>query len=948
MAQETQPQQKTDYKATLNLPETSFPMRAGAATREPELQQLWADHDVYGQSVQRRTGKEPFVLHDGPPYLSSPAIHIGTALNKVLKDIVTRYHYQRGYWAPYVPGYDGHGLPIENAVVKSLKGGRDSVTPVELRQQCRSFALENLKGQEAEFKRLGVWGDWAHPYLTIDQHCVATQIRGFQQMVDKGYIYKGLKPVYWDPVHQSALAEAEIEYKDVESHSIYVAFGLPHTTKLFGDPLTPEQASWLDGARFVIWTTTPWTLPANVAMAVHPELDYVVVETQGHGRLILAAALLEDVTTKNGITVTQTLGTLKGRALEGLVGQHPFIDRVSYVLAGPHVTSEAGTGVVHTAPGHGVEDYEMVTTYNRDATLPFAENPIPILSPVDDRGCYREADVTGAPWLAGLFYEKANPRVLEELQSKQALLGAHKFTHSYPHAWRSHAPVIYRATAQWFVNVDDFRRQAMDAIATVEWIPARGERRIAAMVGERSDWCISRQRAWGVPIPAFYCTGCEALLLTQATTNAVAEKMEAQGTDVWWQLDAQELLTAGTTCPECGNTAFTKETDIMDVWFDSGMTHTSVVEARKDELGGLPVAMYLEGSDQHRGWFQSSLLTSVMLRGTAPYERVLTHGFVLDEQGRKMSKSLGNVVAPADVIRQYGADVLRLWVASVDYSVDVRVGPAMMGQLAEVYKKVRNTIRFILGNLSGFDPQAHHVPAEARSALDRYILGVVAERHAAITEAFDAYQFHKFYQILQNLCVNDLSSLYFDICKDALYCDPTDSPRRRAIQSTLYDMLQVLLPMLVPVMPHMAEDIWQHLPENQRWTDVPAAVLLDWPALRAGWKQGDDDNEAFQTVLGLREQITGLIEPLRKAGELGSSLEAQVQLSPEAKGAVSGFDKDTLADWWLVSGVDDGGDALSVELSTLAKCERCWKRNVPETSAEPLCQRCQKAVHAHG
>lgn len=953
------------YKDTLILPQTDFKMKAGAAQREPELLTFWAEHGVYAQAQANRTGAGWFTLHDGPPYLSSDKIHIGTALNKVLKDIVTRYKYQRGFKSPYVPGYDGHGLPIENAVVKTIKGGRHAISEGDLRAQCRAFGLKNLAAQTEQFQRLGVWGNWDKPYVTTDARFEAVQIRLFWEMFEKGYVYKGLKPVYWSPVSETALAEAEVEYADHTSHSIYVAypFAGKHNARTTSDP------AWLDilqDARFVIWTTTPWTLPASLALSVHPELPYALVDVPNHGKLVVAEGLLEAFITAIGVetnSVTRCewapeVWTVSGSALELLQAQHPFLDtRQVPILCGTHVTLDAGTGIVHTAPGHGMEDYTVCQTYDREA---LADCPIGILSPLNNKGCYTTE--VGVPEWEGQFYEKANPLIIEHLQARQALLHASTFVHSYPHDWRSHTPVIYRATEQWFINVNAFRDQALGQINEVSWIPERGKSRIESMVANRTDWCISRQRVWGVPIPMLYDTTTGEQVMTRTVIDHLERLFTEHTSDIWWSWSVEQLLE-GLPADEKAKLglpvrALRRETDIMDVWFDSGVTHTAVVHERADELGPLPVSLYLEGSDQHRGWFQSSLLTSVMLHGTAPYQSVLTHGFVMDGQGRKMSKSLGNVVDPASIISQYGADVLRLWVASVDYTVDVRIGNTIVAQLVEVYKKIRNTLRYLLGSLHDFNPATDSVPYAQLSPLDQALLaklnGVVSE----LTTAFEGYQFYQFSQVLQNFCGVDLSSLYFDVAKDSLYCDAVNAPRRRAFQTVLYHIYTTLLPMLVPIMPFLAEDAWQATPETLRprfgFNMPPVSITLaPWPLPVADWDT-IKGTAALEAVVGLREQVYPVLESLRKAGTIAANLEASVQLSGnwQQLAGLDGMTADFLSHVLITSEVTVTNTAetamqVAAERSAHAKCERCWRyeASVGKAVNHPtLCERCADVV----
>ncbi len=1016
--------QGTSYKDTLNLPQTSFKMKAGAATREPEIEAYWEAHRVYETAQASRDKARKFVLHDGPPYLSSDKIHIGTALNKILKDIVTRYKYQRGYYSPYVPGYDGHGLPIENAVVKSIKGGREAVSPAKLRELCREFGLKNLKGQEANFRRLGVWGNWEHPYVTIDGAFEAQQIVLFFDMYKKGYVYKGLKPVYWCPSCETALADAEVEYADHTSHSIYVKFPVINESipsQFLSGPEsedTQKRKEALKDASFVIWTTTPWTLPANLALSINGEELYSVYQRPNGEKLVIAdyevagigLTPLPDVL---GEELQKIYGGWQGKHLSGIETRHPFIeDRVSPVLLGSHVTLDAGTGVVHTAPGHGHEDYMICQEYNRRPE--FKDKPFPVLSPLNNKGVFT---AEAGPRLEGVRYDKGNEVVLEILTEKNALLsggplfsyddpkkgygkGSWGITHSYPHCWRCHNPVIYRATDQWFISMEnnDFRKHALEAIKTVKWIPERGESRITSMVEGRSDWCISRQRVWGVPIPVFYYEDTGEVLfetLPESVSDAIIQHVhdlfKTHTSDIWWAKDADELLSG---LPEdikkaigLGQRPITKEMDIMDVWFDSGVTHTTVVEARKDELGGLPVELYLEGSDQHRGWFQSALLTSVMLRDKAPYQSVLTHGFVLDEKGRKMSKSLGNVVDPNSIITQYGADVLRLWVASVDYSVDVRIGNEIVGQLVEVYKKIRNTMRYLIGNLHDFNPATDAMPYEQLSDLDKYTLHRLQEVVGTLTESFDRYEFHRYYQVLQNFCVVELSSLYFDVAKDILYCDPVNGPRRRAMQTVLHELLSTLLPMLVPVMPHMAEDIWQNLPDAQKpaygFEAPPVSVVLaPWPSQEALKEKYKDEELAFKVkeLIEFRKVVNVILEDARAKGNIGSSLEARVQIDNKIGGGMGsryfifqGLNSENLASIFLSSQVEfvDQASENAFELKGIyhgklrnegatvpwdviyaapakgQKCERCWRyqESVGTIPAHPtICGRCHEAV----
>jgi isoleucyl-tRNA synthetase len=959
------------YRDTLNLPSTTFPMKAGAAKREPEIQAFWEENQVYERVQASKNKQHKYVLHDGPPYLSANTIHIGTALNKILKDIVTRYKTQRGYYSPYVPGYDGHGLPIENAVVKSIKGGRQSITEVELRKRCREFAMANLKGQEENFKRLGVWGHWKKPYVTIEGAFEAKQIELFGKMSQKGYVYKGLKPVYWCASCETALADAEVEYADHTSTSLYLSFPLLSASPYQQVAWTDEQKALLKGSAFAVWTTTPWTLPANVALAVNADFTYSLIQTEAFGKLLVGKELLESFSAAVSLPGYTLLGDFIGTMLEGAMAQHPFLDRTSPVLCGTHVTLEAGTGIVHTAAGHGLEDYDVVQRYNREHPF-FREQPLPVLSPLDNRGIFTQE---ATERLAGQHYEKANPMVVEWLQETGRLVFSNTFSHSYPHCWRCHKPVIYRATEQWFINVDSIREQALEAIRGVTWIPAQGENRIGKMVENRSDWCISRQRVWGVPIPAFYCTQCDTAKLDETTTQIVADLFRKETSDAWWAYSAEEILGNSVPCNSCSNTSYRKEMDIMDVWFDSGVTHTTVVEERSEELGTLPVELYLEGSDQHRGWFQSSLLTSVMVHdGKAPYKAVLTHGFVLDQDGRKMSKSLGNVVDPQSIMKDYGADILRLWVASVDYSHDVRIGKTVISQLAEIYKKIRNTIRFLLGNLFDFYPATDAITDITQfSRLDRYILHRLQELTSGLSEAFDAHEFHRFYHLLQQFCVTDLSSLYFDVNKDVLYCLGKSDPTRLAVQTVLFEVLKTMIPLLIPVMPHMAEDIWLHTRQTLRdgfgSKQQESVLFLPWPEIKPEYQLSEQALQEFRGLLHLKETVNLGLEGIRAAGKIGSALEAAVSVTVKQPDfqfleGVSGAELATFIQTSTVSvestlaptpcTSDRFNDVLHTEGYTITlqpalglKCERCWRYDAfvgSKAEHTTLCQRCYQQI----
>ena len=931
---------KVEFKDTLNLPQTSLAMRANATVRELEIQKFWEENRIYEKSVANKDKNNKFILHDGPPYLSSEKIHVGTALNKILKDILTKYKSQRGFYAPYVPGYDGHGLPIENKVVKEIKGGRSAVTPYELRQKCREFAHKNLKGQENEFKRLGVWGDWEHPYLTIAPEYEAEQIRVFGEMYKKGYIEKGMKPVYWCASCETALAEAEVEYADHTSTSIYVRFKFDEesTNKINGKILGRKSDK---DVYAIIWTTTPWTIPSNMAISMHPKFEYTFFEYKGDVYVAaqeLLGAFLNDVEwDEKDIKV---VGSCIGQDLELLNTKHPLYDRKSPIILGEHVTLDAGTGSVHTAPGHGLEDYEVGCRYG-----------IEVFSPLDGRGIWTEKvqdkDLEGVP------YYKGNKIVIEKLQNCGALLKAQDISHSYPHCWRCKNPVIYRATPQWFVKVDKFRDAALEAIKNVQWIPANGESRISNMVAGRTDWCISRQRAWGVPIPVFYCEDCGEVIVTDETINHIAEIFEKESSDAWVKYSAEELLPSGFKCPKCGKNHFRKENDIMDVWFDSGISWRAVVEKRSEQLGTTPVEMYLEGSDQHRGWFQSSLLTSVATEGKAPYKTVLTHGFVFGEDGRKMSKSLGNYIRPDDIIKNYGADILRLWAASVDYRNDTKIGDNIVKQLVEIFKKTRNTARFLLGNLFDFDPKVDYVEYKDLNELDKFALHKLNNLIEEVTVAFENYEFYKYFQHLQNFAAVDLSSFYLDIVKDRLYTAGKKSISRRACQTVMYEILQALVRMLVPVMPHQAEDIWMSVPESQKG-GLESILLSKWPEAKSEWKNEKLDEE-FTQILKAREVVSRAIEPLRADKKVGSSLEVAVYVSVKDN-AVLKANEDELCNIFITSQAyvadEKPSDVLNeykeddytvwVTKAEGEKCARCWKYR--KLNADGICEECLEAI----
>ncbi|NET37900.1 MAG: isoleucine--tRNA ligase [Cyanothece sp. SIO1E1] len=952
------------YKDTINLPKTKFDMRANAVKREPELQKFWAEHKVYERLSQNNPG-EVFVLHDGPPYANG-SLHIGHALNKILKDTISKYELLKGKRSRYVPGWDCHGLPIELKVLQNLPAeARQKLTPLKLRWKARDFALKTVNQQRQSFKRYGIWADWEQPYLTLAPEYEAAQIGVFGQMVLKGYIYRGLKPVHWSPSSKTALAEAELEYPEGHtSPSIYVAFQM---TGL--GPAAKALEPYLPDLKVAIWTTTPWTIPANLAVSLNPDLTYVVVEVEpdfqpGTQYLIVAADLVERLSELWGTSLT-VQAKLPGQALEHSTYRHPLFERASpIVIGGDYITTDSGTGLVHTAPGHGQDDYMVGQRYG-----------LPVLSPVDADGNFT---AEAGPFVGLNVLKDANPKIIAALITAGALLKQEPYVHKYPYDWRTKKPTIFRATEQWFASVAGFREQALQAIANVNWIPAQGENRITAMVSERSDWCISRQRSWGVPIPVFYDEATGEALLTEATIAHVQAIIAEHGSDAWWQLSVEELLPASYR--NDGHT-YRKGTDTMDVWFDSGSSWAAVAQQRQQLH--YPVDMYLEGSDQHRGWFQSSLLTSVATHGCAPYKTVLTHGFVLDEQGRKMSKSIGNVVDPAIVIEggknqkqdpPYGADVLRLWVSSVDYSSDVPLGKTILEQMANVYRKIRNTARFLLGNLHDFDPTQHAVSYDQLPALDRYMLHCMTEVFAEVTEAFDSFQFFRFFQTVQNFCVVDLSNFYLDIAKDRLYISATDSPRRRSCQTVLAIAIENLARAIAPVLSHLAEDIWQYLPYA---TPYQSVFESGWVQLEEQWRQPDLAAH-WQQLRHIRLEVNKVIEQARAAAtqDIRSSLEAKVMLyvpDLELRQQLQSWNSDhslndgnrvdELRYLLLVSQVElldslsplqglqytAQSEALGIGVTNAVgkKCERCWNYStqVGDTPAHPsICERCIEAL----
>ena len=929
-----------DYSKTLNLPQTEFPMRANLPEREPQMLKYWQDEQIYDKKQAAAAGRPKFVLHDGPPYANGN-IHIGTALNKILKDIIVKYKSLQGYDSPYVPGWDTHGLPIEHAAIKILGLNRHELDPLDLRRECRQYALKCLDMQREDFKRLGVAGDWHHPYITLNAPYEGKQIEVFGEMAKQGFIYKGLKSVYWCPSCETALAEAEIEYAEKKSNTIYVKFPLVDDKGFLPEGVDRSKTFG------VIWTTTPWTIPANVAIAVHPEFEYAWV-ANGDEVYLMATGMLDSVKQATGVAEFKVLNTFKGTDADGMKFRHPLLDRLSPVVLADYVTLEAGTGCVHTAPGHGQEDFETGMKYG-----------LPILNPVDHAGKFT---AEGGKY-EGMFVQDANVPIIKDLAAAGALLGKGTIRHQYAHCWRCKNPIIYRSTEQWFASIDGFRAAALQAIEGVDWIPAWGEERIHNMIADRKDWCISRQRVWGVPIPIFYCEDCGEHIINDATVKAVSELFTREGSDAWWSHSAKEILPDGFVCPHCGHDKFRKETDTMDVWFDSGSSHAAVLTQRP-ELHW-PAEMYLEGSDQHRGWFHSSLLTSVATRGAAPYRSVLTHGFVVDGEGRKMSKSVGNTIYPQEVIKQYGADVLRLWVASADYQADIRISNEILKQLSEVYRKIRNTFRYMLGNLYDFDPNHDGVGYDSLQEIDKWALLRLEQVREKVTKAYDEYQFHSLYHTVHNFCTVDLSSIYFDILKDRLYASTPNSLERRAAQTVLYELLQSLVVLVAPVLTFSSEEVWQHMTKR---VGMPESVqLAPWPAahpevvnveLAAKWT----------ALLELRGEVTKALELSRRNKEIGNSLDAAVTVY--ADGAALELLQAVKADlptYFIVSAVELVADvaqapagafrstelplAVAVSASTKLKCERCWIHAdvvAPSSDEGGLCRRCADVMAKSG
>ncbi len=925
-------EKEKNYNATIKLPSTDFPMRGNLPQREPELIKKWDDERIYYKMIDKNRGNQSYILHDGPPYANGD-IHIGHSLDKILKDFVIKYKNMRGFFAPYVPGWDTHGLPIEQQAIKKLGINRHEAGPVKFRQACREFATKYVNNQKEQFRRLGVLGDWDHPYMTYTNDFVAKQIEIFGEMAEKGLIYKGLKPVYWCPKCETALAEAEIEYAEDKTKSIYVKFAVKDDKGKFAG---------LENVYFVIWTTTTWTLPGNVAICLNPDFEYAAIKVKNGEIYIVAKELIDSVCAATGIESYEIVGEYLGRDLEYITCRHPFIDRESLVILGDHVTLDAGTGCVHTAPGHGVEDYIACLNYDVETVVP-----------VDARGYLNEL----AGEFEGVYYADSNEKILDKLRETDSLLAAVEIIHQYPHCWRCDDPIIFRAAEQWFASVDKIKDAAVDAINQVKWIPAWGQDRITSMVRDRNDWCISRQRMWGVGIPIFYCKECGKELINRETIKRIADVVREQGSDAWYALDAKEILGDGFKCEACGCTEFTKEKDIMDVWFDSGSSHIAVCENHPDL--SWPPDLYSEGQDQYRGWFQSSLLTSVATRGRAPYSEVLTHGFVVDGEGKKMSKSKGNSVSPMEIVKKYGAEILRLWVASSDFKSDIRISDDMLKQLSEGYRKIRNTARYILGNLSDFDPNTDMVDYKDMLEIDRWALMRLNDVVKKSLAAYDSYEYYVLYHAVHNFCVVDMSSFYLDIIKDRLYTEEANGLKRRSAQTAMYRILDTLARLLAPILAYTTEEIWSYLPHLASH-DTESVLFNRMPEYDA---QLADDAlaEKWDKVIAIRADVLKALEEARAEKVIGQSLAADVTVYADEKTkAFLSEMKDELATIFIVSRValadlaDAPEGAVSGELvKTLVapaageKCERCWiyTDDIGNDATHPtLCARCAGVV----
>ena len=914
-----------DYKNTIITPKTDFPMKAGLPTREPGMLSRWEEQDLYEAMLEKNKDLPPFVLHDGPPF-SNGDIHMGHALNKTLKDFIVRSHAMMGYYTPYVPGWDNHGLPIETAIIKKSKLNHKAMPVPQFRAACEEFAETYIQRQMAGFKRLGVVGNWKPPYRTMDKHFEAQEVKVFGRMFDKGYIYKGLKPVYWCPVCATAVAEAEIEYHDDPCTSVYVKFPMK-------DDLGKLAGFDLSRTYFVIWTTTIWTLPGNLAIALHPRETYVLVKADNGETYIMAEALMDKVMHIGGFEHYEVIASYPGQFFENMLAQHPFLDKTSRLVNAEYVTMDSGTGCVHTAPGFGADDYQTCMRYGMDLVVP-----------VDDYG--RHTDYAGK--YAGMKTEESNPVILADMKESGALFASEEIVHSYPHHDRCKKPIIFRATPQWFCSVDAFKDEACDACEDVRWVPEWGKERMKAMVRERTDWCISRQRRWGLPIPVFYCKDCGKPICTDETIKAVSDLFAEKGSNAWFDMDAADILPKGFTCPHCGkNAGFTKEEDTLDGWFDSGSTHFA---SMKKDQGFWPATMYLEGLDQYRGWFQSSLLTAVGAFGQgAPFKECVTHGWTVDGEGKAMHKSLGNGVDPADIFNENGADILRLWAASADYHADVRCSKEIFKQLSQNYLKFRNTCKFMLDNLVDFDPEKLTKP-EDMPVLDRWLLTKLNELIEKAEQSYCDYEFHIITHAVNDFCVNTLSSFYLDIVKDRLYCEGAESATRRSAQTALYLTLHTLSKLFAPILAFTCDEIWLAMPHTGD-DDARNVVLNEMNKPFTAYALDSETMARWEHIIAVRTVVNGALEEARAAKVIGKSLEADVHLTvPESDRFFADESPEALADIFIVSKVELAiGDALAVKVDNAAgtKCPRCWKHSL-EANAEGLCPRCAEVVkHLH-
>jgi isoleucyl-tRNA synthetase len=930
-----------DYKQTLNLPKTTFPMKANLVKKEPEILENWKKLNLYQLIRQSSKGRKRYMFHDGPPYANGH-IHMGTAFNKILKDIIIKSKQMAGFDTPYVPGWDCHGLPIEHMVDTELGHRKREMSQVEIRRYCREYAKKYIDIQRNEFKRLGVFGEWEDPYLTMNFPYEATIVREFGKFALSGSLVRSKKPIYWCISCKTALAEAEVEYEEHTSPSIFVKFPMISDLSKSYPVLAGKEVS------IVIWTTTPWTLPANLAIALHPDFEYVGVETGSNQVMILAKGLLDVCMDTFDIESYEIIQEFKAADLENLEARHPLYDRPSVIVIAPYVTLEAGTGCVHTAPGHGREDYETGLEYGLD-----------VYSPVDDSGRF----TPDVKYFAGIEVFEANRPINDKLKELGALLKEENITHEYPHCWRCKKPVIFRSTEQWFISMEKngLRQKALDAINKVTWIPSWGQERISNMIANRPDWCISRQRSWGVPITMFFCKECGHIVISQEIIDHVASMVEKSGADVWFSESEENLLPSGTRCPECGADRFRKETDILDVWFDSGVSYAAVMEKRS--YLDSPSDLYLEGSDQHRGWFHSSLLCSVGTRGEAPYKGVLTHGFVVDGSGRAMHKSSGNVIPPEDIIKEHGAEILRLWVAGEDYRDNIRLSKEILKRLTEAYRRIRNTCRYLLGNLNDFDPETDSIKYQQMEELDRWVLNRLQELNERVLKAYEDFEFHLVYHSLHNFCVLDLSAFYLDIVKDRLYTSPGQSLARRSAQTAMNEILESLVRLMAPVLSFTSDEIWQHMKGKERSPSihtelfVPVNTTYKDPELAGRWED----------IIALRKEVTKALELARKEKKIGHPLDASVTigLSPDLMEKIAPY-REQLRSMFIVSSVDikdmdelDGslesetlpGLRVKVSPSTAPKCERCWVHDPTvgnDTSRPTICKRCIQALAEMG